>query len=152
MKALVIIDMQYGFRTAQHQGTINNCIRQIAKAIKAEMPIIVVEYENCNKTVKPIRQALRGYRYKYTVKKRTDNGSNEIMRLVKRKLWEIEKFIVCGVNIGACVADTVYGLTRKYDMEVDVIKNACNDRWQSKIETFNMYSDIFYINHNVSVL
>ena len=151
MKALVIIDMQYGFATAQHQGTINNCIRQIAKAIKAEMPIIIVEYTNCNKTVKPIRQALRGYRHKHTVKKSTDDGSRNIMKLVKRKLCHIDKFIVCGVNIGACVADTVYGLAIGYDMEVDVIKNACNDRGFSKIEIFEMFN-IFYLHQNVSVI
>ena len=152
MKALVIIDMQYGFSTALHQGTINNCVRQVVKAKKANLPIIFVEYVGHNKTVKELRDAVRGYHNKYTVKKRRDNGSTPIMNLIQKKGLVVTSFIVCGVNIGACVADTVYGLSRRFNMEVEVIKNACNDAWPNKKETFYVFGDTFFRSHNVSVI
>ena len=132
-EALVIIDMQPYFDTAKDEGTLRNCVTEIRKAIKAEIPIIVVEYEDpdgndfLGDTLPRLKRHLDKYIRTYYVKKHQDDGGYEIMNCIEDEgLGLIRKFKVCGVNICACVAETVFTLVHEWDAEVEVIKKACN--------------------------
>ena len=69
--------------------------------------------------------------------------------VIENKL-DIDTFKVCGVNINACVADTVHCLVHIYKKHVEVIKKACNGGEPTRREAFNSqrYTHI-YQNKNV---
>lgn len=130
-EALVIIDMQYYFETARHESTIRNCIKQIKKAIKDNIPIIVVEYwvedEDLGETLPRLQKYFKDYNLTRIIKKHDDNGGREVNKCLKDNDWnDIDILRVCGVNINCCVASTVNTLMTRYYKQIKIIKNACN--------------------------
>ena len=145
-EALVIIDMQAYFKTALHKGTIRNCITQIRKAIKEEISILVLEYEDLDDedrigdTLPKLKKHLDPYCETHYIKKHQDDGGHDIINYIEDEgIGLIQKFRVCGVNITACVASTVDTLINEWDAEIEIIKKACNDRscWRTKRAMFN---------------
>lgn len=119
-----------------HQDIINsfikNIIKQIKWAKKNKLPIICLEYDDLYYeddgysaviTNKVIREHLNGYPLKWYAKKDTDTGYDEVMDvlcgieprkgLMAGKLQKLISkktkmtFRVCGINLHACVRDTV---------------------------------------------
>ena len=124
--ALVIIDMQNSFTTSKDTTTTKNVLIQIKKAKKDNVPILVLEYVGHGETKFKIKRSLKKYEKVYYVKKVNDNGSVELMLCVCKHKINVQRFIVCGVNISFCVAGTTSGLVEKYKKRITVIKNACN--------------------------
>jgi nicotinamidase-related amidase len=124
--ALLIVDMQHEFYTARHKGTIKTCITEIRRAIKAELPIIVLEYDGCGETLPELKKHLDKYKRTKYVEKCEDGGGHEVMNALQDEKWVIENFIVCGVNINACVARTIAQLVTRYIRKAFVVKRACN--------------------------
>jgi nicotinamidase-related amidase len=131
--ALVVVDMQPYFTTANHEDTIRNCIIEIRKAIQANIPIVVLEYNGCGDTNERLKKHLDEYDKTFYETKCDDNGGHEVIDcLESRNDFSIDTFIVCGVNINACVADTVRCLVNVYEKHVEVIKKACNGHEESR--------------------
>jgi len=124
--ALVIIDMQDSFCTSKDEITLQNVLFQIEKAKRDNLPIFVLEYVGHGKTTSKVKRSLKKYKKVYYVKKVNDNGSVELMLCVCKHKINVQRFIVCGVNISFCVAGTTSGLVEKYKKRITVIKNACN--------------------------
>lgn len=145
--ALVIVDMQGYFETANHEGTIRNCIKQIKKAITEKIPIIVLEYTQDDDELGPTLPRLKRHLDKYEltryVEKYNDDGSIEVIECLEDNDWDIETLRVCGVNITACVSETVYTLIHKYDKQIQIIKNACNGQRRSKKACFESQSYLY---------
>jgi hypothetical protein len=85
---------------------------------------IILEYVNHSQTMACIRRAALHYKHKRYVEKWHDDGSNEVMRVIRIKNWP-QRFLVCGVNTNACVRQTALGLGN-YGRVV-VYLPGCND-------------------------
>ncbi len=159
-EVLVIIDMQPYFETAHDEYTLRNCVTEIKKAIRDEIPIIAVEYEDpdgndiLGETLPRLKRHLDKYTRTYYVKKHQDDGGYEIMNCIEDEgIGFVSKFRVCGVNITACVAETVYTLVNEWSAEVEIIKKACNGSrsWYKNRKT--MFSNRgIYRNRNVALV
>jgi len=151
--ALLIVDMQATFSSANDETTIKNCIIEIKKAIIEKMPIIVLEYLGHSRTLPELRKYLDKYKSTLYVTKRDDDGGKDVIKAAKKKHLKIDTFIVCGVNAACCVAETVRTLTREYNKEVKVVKKACNGfRKNSADYTFNHSHARIYQDDNVILI
>ena len=121
---LVIIDMQETFyETARSKRTIAECQRLIKKFKHRNEPIVVLEYLTWGETIPEITSLLKDSKH-LVLKKNLDDGSVALDRKFHKQKKNI-RFVVAGVNIGACVMDTVCGLIKK-GYHVKVIRKACN--------------------------
>lgn len=135
--ALLIVDMQQYFFTARDKGTIKTCITEIRRAIKAELPIIVLEYDGCGETLPELKRHLDKYHRTKYVEKCDDGGGHEVMGALQEEKWVIENFIVCGVNINACVARTIWTLLRAFKRKIFVVKKGCNGQEDNRRIAFH---------------
>lgn len=135
---LLIIDMQNGFSTSKDRKTRKNCIIQIKRAMKKNLPIFIIEFtpERYGKTSKYITRVVGNYKNLHYIEKNTDDGGRQIMDYIKSHNLDIKHFIACGVNISFCVASTVRRLIEKYGKKVLVIRNACNCEYDRE-DAFN---------------
>lgn len=151
-EALLIIDMQARFDTAYDETTIKNCIRAIKKAIKAKVPIIVLEYNNCGRTLPELTEYLDEYADTFYKIKYTNNGGNEVIQCLEENKLGIKTLKVCGVNINACVAETVIHLVRKAKKKITVIKKACNGNESRKRAFYSQRCTDIFQHKNVTLL
>lgn len=134
--ALLVIDMQPdGFVTAKCEKTVNACCKEIKKAVEKDMPIIVLEYVNNGETHRKLRYYLDVHRKTRYIKKRNDDGSDEVIECLKDAGWSIKTFIVCGVNTAGCVEDTITPLVKKYKKQIQLIRNACNSNMSDPFDS-----------------
>ena len=132
-KTLVIVDMQVGFYTSHKKSVLDECISLVKYFKRNKLPIIVLEYQGgygdgYGKTHECISRLYKNYPYVKILKKRIDDGSRQIHNFMREKHWGITKsdeIYICGVNIGACVLETTWGLLRR-GYKVCAIKKACN--------------------------
>jgi nicotinamidase-related amidase len=129
-KALVVIDMQPYFPATKK--ALRPVISEVKRAMKHEVPILLVElhngYDDFGITHGSITRAVEGYPYVQLVHKAYNDGSVEVKKALDEQ-WGLGKetaLEVCGVNTGACVADTAQGLAKK-GFDVTVIQKACGD-------------------------
>lgn len=106
---LVIIDMQYDFKTAHCSRTVKSCEREIKSAIVEKQPIIFVELSGFGSTINQLTNLVRDYDLYSFVKKCGDNGAREVLAEIHSKKWPID-MRVCGINANFCVQDTVLSL------------------------------------------
>lgn len=139
-EALIIVDMQHFFETARNDWTIRNVIELIKKAKQDNVPIIVLEYVDpdeeyeIGETMPRLKKHLDDYNLTRYVLKYNDDGGNKVIECLEQNGWEdIVSLTVCGVNIQACVAETVDTLIRSYDKEVTIVKKACNGDCQRRV-------------------
>jgi len=127
-KALLIIDMQTGFKTAYDKKTIQNVLKQIDEAGENDLPIFVLEHtiSTFGQTLPEIQEYLDDYDNKYYIEKMQDDGGNELIDCVKENNYLVDEFITCGVNISYCIAKTINSLVKYYNKYITVIYDACN--------------------------
>ena len=127
-KALIIIDMQPYY---DHNGAvskiIDNCRREINKAIQENIKIVFVEWEGVGSTDIRLRELVDNYQNVSIVQKDDDNGSQPIINMIGSSYNLIK---VCGVNTDCCVIATVKGLLGLcYNLNIEVIGDAVNSCW-----------------------
>ncbi len=132
---LVIVDMQPVFRAAKSPYTIEQVCIEIANARRKGWWIIVVEF-SCPTTLPreeretdaSIMAALSGYHQTGVVPKAAEDGSVELLAALQVIGVLMRRMIVCGVNTGRCVAETMFGvMEKKMSLSVTAAINACND-------------------------
>lgn len=134
---LVIIDMQDGFHSAKNPYTIKNIQKEIRKAIKHKVGIIVVEYEGFGRTLWKLRSLLDTYEDVVYVSKYTDDGGREVYDEIISNRFNRRKLKICGVNSDACVCETALTLANDLPYtKVEVVEDACNS---SNVESDNFY-------------
>lgn len=142
-RALVIIDMQRGFGNANALITINRVIKQINRAKKFGDKIIIVEYlphKIYHKTRPEIIKAIGNYDH-IKVYKYINSGANSIIEACKKYAYKIDIFRLCGVNTNACVQSTLIGLHGKDKYKLEIVPEACNGHYGSKI--FKEFKDLY---------
>lgn len=138
MKTLVIIDMQPSFSAARDKKTIDGVIEEI-KIAKNNSPVLVLEYVKHSPTDLRIKKELDSISNQVEfITKRNDDGSDDIICACD-DLELPKNFRVCGVNIDACVWETVYGLMCCGHW-VEVVKNACNTS-SGALDPWHLYKD-----------
>ena len=126
---LCIIDMQPFFNSSQADFVIEGVLNQIRLAKRRDAGVVLVEYVSCGGTDKRIKEALKGYKRFYKVRKNSNDGSKVIINAIKCKHSFSKKRIrVCGVNTGYCVYETAAGLANKLPgVSIELAEDACND-------------------------
>ena len=141
MVTLVVIDMQPRFGGSQRKWMIRNVSTEIKAAVKAGRRIIFVEFPGIygdpilNATDKRLTKLVAGYDNTFTVQKHKQDGSKEVVRLLRKLAGRTvirEEIRVVGVNTGACVAETVNGMARKMSKaSIVLVGKACNEGWST---------------------
>jgi nicotinamidase-related amidase len=129
-KTLVIVDMQEFFTASYRSSVQEECIRLIKYFKRNKLPIIVLEYDGAiyGKTHQRLQNLYKNYPYVKILKKRKDDGSDQVHRFMRQGTWGITKrdeILICGVNIRACVWETTMGLLRR-GYRVCAVQKACN--------------------------
>jgi len=125
--SLVIIDMQRGFLAARQPSLKEPILREIALARKYNRQIVVAHFAGYGRTNDYILKALKGYTNKVFVRKTTDDGSDEVVKVLQNNNVRI-----CGVQSSVCVFETAYSLKNYYHINntpinVFLVKDACGD-------------------------
>ena len=122
MKCLVIIDMQPGFSAANRDWLINAIAEKAREYSRNGDKIVVVEYaeqdEGTNRlgvTFENIMTEVCSCKNWERIDKWQNDGSDELVGILgDERSCEIDEFEVVGVNLDACVVDTVMGMTYYY--------------------------------------
>lgn len=123
---LVIVDMQHEFEAALDPNVVVGVTYEIIQAKEYGSPIVIVEYDGFGRSHDAFFSILKNYRRKAVIKKNDDDGSNEVIRALKRRRFNPFHLRVCGVNSDACVLATVEGLLDKLSQsKIEVVKRAC---------------------------
>ena len=133
MYTLCVIDMQNYFWAAKNKETIENVKKEIIKAKRRNYPVIYVKYDlspwtnnkwDCSLS-SGLAEVTRFYKNKYTVIKKQDDGANEVFKFLKQKNLPL-KLRMTGINSNVCVMYTVETLVKKYNIKIDIVKEAIN--------------------------
>lgn len=127
-RALVVVDMQEEFDGSK---ICQESVKSLIWHTRAKGDwIIVLEYLGYGQTLYPLSIALDYDRVFYARKDR-DDGSQEVVRILKQVRARVSEFVICGVNASACVLSTINGLMKKVDVGIVVVAEAtANDlRW-----------------------
>lgn len=127
-QSLVIIDMQPGFDSANDESTIEQVLVAITEAKQASLPIVIVECvpDKYGHTLDCIIEEVDFYDKVYFVEKFNNDGAEVIESVLHENDIEVSEHVVCGVNIGACVHDTVMSLMDDYCRNIIILQSACN--------------------------
>jgi nicotinamidase-related amidase len=154
MKALLIIDMQRCYEAARDEETQKNIEEQIKKFKKEELPIIFVEYTHYRegygtcRTLPCLTSLVKNYGKAFVVTKYDDDGATELYTFFTQINldycggWEarIKEIVVCGVNLNACVKETIDSLSELMPKtKMTVMKECCNSNaydWDECVEEF----------------
>ena len=139
---LVVIDMQPRFlpdegdlQSPEAMRALSGVAREIRRAMRRGMPIILVEYKRYAPTHEYLVELLAGYTRWRVVKKGQMDGSKAVLFACGLLgLKHPSRFRLCGTYTHYCVEETVLGLSRKRPRSlIDVVKSACTDpsgnRW-----------------------
>lgn len=157
---------------------INNIIKQIKWATKNRLPIVCLEYDDLEYeddgysaviTNKVIQEHLNKYPLKWYAKKDTDTGYDEVMDVLcgieprkglrKGKLQKLISkktkmtFRVCGVNLHACVRDTVSDMIQfGHNVEIvhGTVRNVYDD--ESLLDYESPFDNCIILNQKESLV
>lgn len=123
---LLIVDMQPEFSAANGKRVLNNCKRELRKAMIENASIIFLEYDGCGTTNTDLVDLVDGYNKVWFETKGDDDGSEEAEFVIRSHRCSKTVIKVCGVNTDCCVRYTVQGLTARFTRAtIDVISDAC---------------------------
>lgn len=141
---LVVIDMQDDFEAANQPDCVVGVTKEILLAKQRRDNIVFVEYIGCSPTHNGLLDLLKNYSNKARIKKSEDDGSREIIKVLKRRNFRSKKLRICGVNADCCVWDTVFGLLKRLKgTQIEVVKDACgwsgyNQDWRTYFKDKNL--------------
>lgn len=128
-EVLVVIDMQSFFPASNNPSTVRAVMREVEAAVKANQPVILVEFEpeQVGRTHDCILRLLKHYGAVVSVTKTDADGSREVLEACLINGIPSNQLRVCGVNSDACVLETIQGfLNLAPESRITVVKDACN--------------------------
>lgn len=141
--ALIIVDMQpcfakpisFGRFFKDHYKEVTNNVKILIKdAARNKIPVILVEFEGCGKTLLEIRRLLYKNKHSVVIKNQND-GSDAVIRACTKLKIKPTHFVICGLYYSACIKATANGLSKKAPQsKITIIKDACNGEdpeWKS---------------------
>ena len=142
MHALVVIDMQTGFRAADNPELVVNVLEEIRLAKVRGDVIFVLEYDGYGPTRDDVWEAVRWYGLAHVLRKTMNNGADDIEIYANARRIAIDAWKVCGINTDACVYDTVIGLALITDDPISVLLHACYSLFRGADECEVLIEDI----------
>lgn len=124
-KALVVVDMQPGYRKSMTLGVIDAVELLIREAREADSLVVFLEF--CDEPTLPrLLKQVRAYDQFVQVQEFGCDGSDEVLAACERGLYDTSAFVVCGVETHACVRDTARELAAQMPgSQVEVVMEAC---------------------------
>ena len=123
--------MQREFAASKNKRVIANCCAEISKAIDDRAYIIFVEFVSHGMTNKSLVKLTDSYSKTFFLRKTKNDGSKEILNLLRGFKIKPRLVKVCGVNTSYCVRDTVSGLSDRLKVyaprtKIQVLSRSCN--------------------------
>jgi len=141
-QTLVVIDMQPGFEAANDEPTIEQVLVAVKEAKEANLPIFIVQCvpERYGHTLSCIMEEVDLYDNVHIIEKYCNDGAPGVEKVVNENDLQVSEHVVCGVNIGACVHDTVDTFINEYERDIIILKSACNCHHIAR-QTYEDYED-----------
>lgn len=124
---LIIVDMQKNYPHSFIPRLVGKVVKHVQTAIRANAPIIVVEYAGKGPTHPDIREVLKNYKNCTTVQKPSWDGSNQVRQSLEKK-WGMKDPVpvkICGLYTDCCVKATANSLAYA-GYTVKIIEEACH--------------------------
>ena len=130
MDALLIIDMQPGFKAASHPLVLGKVCFEAGRACERGDRVVLLEYHGLNGIAESTHSAICHCCPDARVRvKRRDDGGDDVMD----DLRDCGKVWIVGCNRHACVEETAASLKFLLPkLQVVVIESACGDAWGIK--------------------
>lgn len=148
---LVIVDMQPHFEASFCEDTIAAIQREILTAQLLRKGIVVLEYGGAGDTHPAILDMVKGYNRFAKRQKYGNSGYQQILTTCRKRRFAMSAFRICGVNLHACVYDTVRDLTYHLEAKVGLVLDGINDRHQhhreNKSRLFEDMAHVEFIRH-----
>lgn len=130
-QALVVIDMQKGFRSSHKHSTLRAVEQAIINAVSEHRTVILVRIPGRGRIHQALMRHLVTPHKRYSrlvmVEKKRDDGSAEILAACRKRSIELRRMLVCGVNTHYCVLATVKGLKRQLpSVQIELLEGGCN--------------------------
>lgn len=140
-----IVDVQDAFIRKNEYGT-KRIVKYVTKRIreykKKNQPIFLIKFKKCGNVLPQIRNELRGYKYLFhSYKTEMDGSNNVIKRLKKMNVEDPNEIRVCGVYTDLCVANTIKGFfkqTKNTKIKID-FKECISHPYRSLYEASKMF-------------
>jgi nicotinamidase-related amidase len=130
---LIIVDMQPKFPASNAPSVIKANQVLIRQFKRQKYPIIVLEYvarpwdKGGTSTHAALKKTLGKYKKVVFATKEHDDGSDVVKEICDGHGFGTDEFLISGVNLGACVADTAYGLHDLYPhAKICLVEEAVN--------------------------
>lgn len=122
--ALIIIDVQPGFKGSDKPTMIRAIQQEVRKSRSKNELIILLQYEDHGDTLPSITTLMEDYPYKEVVWKNSDDGAIEIIDRLFNINCKPKSFKICGLHNVFCVKSTVETLsTMRPRCEIILLKD-----------------------------
>jgi len=122
----IVVDMQPSFTASAKPEVLVGVTEELVRAKEEQAPVIFLEYKDFEQTYSALTDIFLKYPWAYTATKAINDGSEEAIKLIKKKKLNPFYLRVCGVNTDACVHATVVGLLDHYKRsKIEVVKKGC---------------------------
>ncbi len=127
-KVLVVVDMEPGYRSAMDKEQYRAVRELIRAARQADSFIVFLEFLD-EGTFANLLKLVRGYDMFVQEAKGQCDGSDEVIAACRRGGYDMNNFVVCGVETHVCVQETAQELARQLpNATVEVVMEACGSR------------------------
>jgi len=131
---LVVIDMQTSFMTSFNNKNIEVCKREIREATSYCLPILLVEFVGCGRTVDAIYNEVASYNKMHLVRKDTNGGGTTVPNYIKNNGLYRQHIRVVGVNTDFCVYETTVMLsTHLKSAKIEIVEQGCNSYYNHSV-------------------
>jgi nicotinamidase-related amidase len=131
---LVVIDMQTNFTTSFNKKNIEACKREIREAASYYLPILLVEFVGCGRTVNELYNEVESYSKMHLVRKNSNGGGTIVPNYIKNNGLYSKHIRVVGVNTEFCVYETTVQMRRYLkSATIEIVSDACNSSYNHNV-------------------
>lgn len=155
---LVVVDMQVQSEAANDAQTLASVKQLIELAMSKGWGIVFLEiknqFEDPGKTFPHLLDLVKDYdKWRLDVKPEKD-GSDFVESACRNQNFGTGTFVICGVNLDACVVWTANGIARYFPgSNIQVVTEACNSlnphRWETW-DSFVAHDNIVVVSSNTT--
>lgn len=137
---LVVVDMQEGSKAANHRPTLETVKKLLGIACTNNWGIVFLEIKNAFESYGPTHACLlepvKSYKLIHRFEKPEKDGSEFVLQACNQSHLGTKRFILCGVNLDACVVWTANGISRLFpESAIEIVHQACHSEnpcmWQT---------------------
>lgn len=124
-KILVVVDMQPGYRESMHESQVLAVEELVRRARQVESLVVFLEFLDAP-TFTCLMRHVRAYDCFVVEQKTGCDGALNVIDACKRGEYDMDFFVVCGVDTHVCVRDTTSSLASMVpSAQVEVVMEAC---------------------------